>query len=335
MKSKSLRQIVIRPEEKGDVRAIEGVLKRSFNGDYESELVERIRNSSDYIPELALVAEVEGKIVGFNLLSTVSLVRKDSSRKILSLGPLAVEPECQSQGIGSMLIRYALAEVDKTDFDIVVLLGHADYYPRFGFVSASLHDVYPPLPWDDGSFMVRVREGRGTPKGGLVIYPESWELARNFSADNLVLREAKIEDMGQVARVFKISFRDAMPNLPVLHSDTEDRKFFSTSVFESDTVIIAVEDGESFSTVWGFIAFNEDFVNHLYVLPVGRRSGIGRRLMALAKAQREELSLWAFQQNKPALSFYANEGFNPVRYTDGEGNEEREPDVLLRWSRDS
>ena len=72
---------------------------------------------------------------------------------------------------------------------------------------------------------------------------------------------------------------------------------------------------------------------HLYVLPDFQRQGIGGRLLALAKERSPDgLTLWVFQQNTQARTFYASHGFVPERFTDGAENEEREPDVMLRWS---
>jgi putative acetyltransferase len=87
-------------------------------------------------------------------------------------------------------------------------------------------------------------------------------------------------------------------------------------------------------TLNGFIAFRENWIDQFYVLPVRQGHGIGSALLDIAKAAHPELSLWTFERNDPARRFYERRGFVAVDWTDGSGNEEREPDVLYRWTRD-
>lgn len=81
-----------------------------------------------------------------------------------------------------------------------------------------------------------------------------------------------------------------------------------------------------------FLALGGDMVEHLNVRPDSQRTGIGTALLDAAKARRPAgLRLWVFQRNQGALSFYSRHGFVEIELTDGAGNDEREPDVLLAW----
>ena len=129
------------------------------------------------------------------------------------------------------------------------------------------------------------------------------------------------------ASVLRTTRKHSLPYLPDLHSEDEDIRFLADRVFAADTVLLALHDGK----VVGFIAFSEGWVDHLYVVPGWQGRGIGRELLGRAKLQCRTLQLWTFEQNIGALRFYEREGFRVVKRTNGSGNEEKEPDVLLRW----
>ena len=143
-----------------------------------------------------------------------------------------------------------------------------------------------------------------------------------------MIRPATPSDIGDIARVFRVSFQTAMSFLPVLHTPEEDRAFLRTRVFPNCEIWVADENG-----VAGFIAFREGWIEHLYIHPAYQRRGLGRALLAQAKARFAELQLWTFQRNHRAIAFYEANGFRLVRQTDGAENEEREPDALYVWSR--
>ncbi len=137
--------------------------------------------------------------------------------------------------------------------------------------------------------------------------------------------------MTEVAEVFRKSFRATYPNFLELHSPAEDRGFFKDVVFEKDSVYLAqtIEDGRTV----GFIAFNHDFIDHLYVAPEAQKHGIGSKLIAVAKSESDKLRLWTFQQNTRARAFYKKHGFSEILETDGFETQEKQPDVLLEWVR--
>ncbi|GLK65916.1 hypothetical protein GCM10017635_33930 [Paracoccus kondratievae] len=122
----------IRPEMRHDHMAITALLDRAFGGPDEGRLVDELRAYGDLA--LSLVAEAEGTIIGHIALSPIA-----AEAPALALAPLAIHPAVQSRGIGSALIRAAIAAY--ADHAIVVL-GDPAYYGRFGFVPADLDSPY-------------------------------------------------------------------------------------------------------------------------------------------------------------------------------------------------
>ncbi|KAL6070577.1 putative N-acetyltransferase YhbS [Balamuthia mandrillaris] len=185
---RSSSQVSIRPEAPtadGDV--VTEVLRDAFGGPEEAALVKALRSGSAgaFYPELALVATMKNEekdaetIVGYISFSRAEVL--DSSGRacghVLALAPVAVSPRFQRRGIGSQLIRHALAIVrrDQERYPLaVVVVGHAEYYPKFGFKPARQFGLEAPFPVDDESFMVlEVKEGilsSGAAPRGLLRY---------------------------------------------------------------------------------------------------------------------------------------------------------------------
>jgi putative acetyltransferase len=124
----------IRAEEPRDRAAVQAVNEAAFGQPAEARLVAALREQANSI--ISLVAEDEGAIVGHILFSPVALTGHPEL-KIMGLAPMAVTPERQRQGIGSGLVRAGLEECGKLGFGAVVVLGHPEYYPRFGFSPAA------------------------------------------------------------------------------------------------------------------------------------------------------------------------------------------------------
>ncbi|HYM00486.1 MAG TPA: GNAT family N-acetyltransferase [Blastocatellia bacterium] len=146
---------------------------------------------------------------------------------------------------------------------------------------------------------------------------------------SIEIEAATVADGAACAGILREAREHSLPYLPVLHTEQEDVQFLTDRVFGTDTVLVAV-DAETRRIV-GFIAFAEGWVDHLYVMPEVHRRGIGARLLDRAKLNQATLKLWTFQRNVGAIRFYERHGFSVLRYTDGAGNEEKEPDVLLEW----
>jgi putative acetyltransferase len=169
---------VIRSEQNKDSEAIHEVNRLAFGQEEEALLVQRIRESSHFIPELSLVASQEGKIVGHILFSKIHIETVEGKKSVLSLAPMAIHPEFQNQGIGSKLVREGLKRCRNLGHEIVIVVGHPHYYPRFGFVPAGQKGLKAPFPVPDEAFMVLEL----TPKAltgieGTVSYPPEFDEA--------------------------------------------------------------------------------------------------------------------------------------------------------------
>lgn len=137
--------IVIRPESPDDLDAIRRVVAAAFESEAQAQLVDRIRASPEYVPGMALVAEIDGEIVGHVMLS-YAVIRNESDRRISMLSPLAVLPEFQRKGIGSALVRASLAAAEAHGEPVVILEGSPAYYGRLGFEHAVKYGIEIHLP---------------------------------------------------------------------------------------------------------------------------------------------------------------------------------------------
>jgi putative acetyltransferase len=169
------RAVRIRPEEPSDYAAINNVVTDAFGRPNEAKLVRLLRASDVYLPDLTFVAEDEGEIVGHIMLSYAELHGTGPDR-VLSLAPLAVKPERQRDGIGIALTSAALEAADARGEPLVIVLGHAEYYPRFGFEPARSHGIEPPddaIP--DEVFMVRRLRAYDPAIRGRIVYPAPFD----------------------------------------------------------------------------------------------------------------------------------------------------------------
>ncbi len=152
--------LIIRPETPTDYARIYEITEAAFRdldvSDHtEHDLVNRLRDSAAYIPQLALVAELNGEVVGHILFTRAAIVGPDRSRETLVLAPVSVAPPHQQCGIGGRLIRAGIQIARDMGFDSINLVGHAEYYPRFGFVRASRYAIRVPFDVPDDVFMIQ------------------------------------------------------------------------------------------------------------------------------------------------------------------------------------
>jgi putative acetyltransferase len=138
---------VIEPEQEADHQAVRRVVAAAFADQPEvADLVELIRASPQYEPDLALVARRGRELVGHVMISHAELVDGETSWDVLTLSPLAVRPDVQRQGIGSALVVEVLRRADATGATLVTLEGSPAFYPRFGFRDARTLGVTIDLP---------------------------------------------------------------------------------------------------------------------------------------------------------------------------------------------
>ncbi|MDQ6421754.1 N-acetyltransferase [Paenibacillus sp. LHD-117] len=126
--------IIIRTETSKDIEQVFDVNRAAFgNRDDEAQLVERIRRSEQFVAQLSIVAERDGDIIGHLLLSKAEVVDDESRHEVIVLAPIAVLPNVQKLGVGTRLIEEGLKRCKELGYGLVLLIGHPDYYPRFGF----------------------------------------------------------------------------------------------------------------------------------------------------------------------------------------------------------
>jgi putative acetyltransferase len=137
-------ELLIRTETAGDHDAIARVNREAFSGDAEAKLVSALRD--DGYVRLSLVAELDGQIVGHVLFSGLPIRTAHGTVPALSVAPMAVLPTHQRQGVGTRLLREGLRLGREAGHRIVLVLGHKEYYPRFGFSPELARSIACPFP---------------------------------------------------------------------------------------------------------------------------------------------------------------------------------------------
>jgi len=153
--------LIIRPETPTDYSAIKEVNDLAFGQPVEGKLVENLRKNPKFVPELSLVAEASGKIVGHILFFPIVIKSAAGKEKgTISLAPLAVRPEFQKQGIGHGLILEGLKACRQLGYDSVIVFGHPEYYPKLGFRPAGTWSIKDTFGAPAEAFMaMELKEG--------------------------------------------------------------------------------------------------------------------------------------------------------------------------------
>jgi putative acetyltransferase len=169
--------VEIRAERPEDHEAIARVVAAAFGSSVEAQLVDAIRASPGYIPELALVAEVDGRVVGHVMITFATLRSDGSEHRIAMLSPLAVAPDCERRGIGSALVRAVTAGADSRGEPLVILEGSPQFYGRLGFEHSVPHGIEITLPsWapPEAAQVIRLSSYDAS-LTGRVIYPPAFD----------------------------------------------------------------------------------------------------------------------------------------------------------------
>jgi predicted N-acetyltransferase YhbS len=157
-------------------RIIESAFKNeAYSDNKEQFLVKKLRSSDAFIPELSIVAEDDGKIVGHILLTKIKIKNDQRAFESLALAPVSVMPIYQKKGIGGQLIKEAHKIAKVLGYKSIVLLGHETYYPKFGYELARNYDIKIPFDAADENCMVieLVKDGlKGV--NGVVEYAEEF-----------------------------------------------------------------------------------------------------------------------------------------------------------------
>jgi predicted N-acetyltransferase YhbS len=143
----------------------------------EQELVRRLRGSDAFVPELSMVAEAEGALVGYILFTRATIRDAAMNHETLVLAPLAVAPGFQRKGIGARLVEAGHLAACNLGFASCVLVGHPAYYPRFGYRPAESFGVLTHLELPPGVFMACELRPKGfAGVRGMLIYATEFEL---------------------------------------------------------------------------------------------------------------------------------------------------------------
>ena len=166
----------IRGETKNDYENITCVNDLAFGQRNEAKLVELLRQNTKFIQELSIVAIHGQQIAGHILFFPVNIIHETIIYESLSLGPMSVIPEFQKQGIGGKLIIHGLNVARELGFKSVIVLGHSNYYPKFGFKKASYWEIRCPFEVPDEVFMaIELKEGGLDRIKGMVEYPVEFD----------------------------------------------------------------------------------------------------------------------------------------------------------------
>jgi putative acetyltransferase len=160
--------VVVRVEESRDSEGVRTVNEQAFGRPNEASLVDALRG----LPQsISLVASARERIVGHILFTPLQIEGSPKEVVASGLGPMAVLPECQRQGVGSQLVRAGLDSCRASRHDAVVVIGHPEFYSRFGFVPAVTKGLRCEFDVPSEVFMVlELRTGALDSSGGFVKY---------------------------------------------------------------------------------------------------------------------------------------------------------------------
>ena len=173
-------KITLRKETIDDYDAVFNLIQKAFESESMSDhkeqfLVERLRKSKAFVPELSIVAEVDNQIIGHILLTRLIIKNENAQFDSLALAPVSVLPDFQGKGVGAQLITFAHSKAKELGYTSVVLLGHEHYYPRFGYQPAHLFDIELPfdVPKENSMVLELIPHGlKGV--SGVVEYPKEF-----------------------------------------------------------------------------------------------------------------------------------------------------------------
>lgn len=192
--------IIFRLERKEDYRAVENLVRESFWNVYRPGCMEHyvlnpLREDKDFVRELDIVMEQDGKIIGQNIF-VKAIIKADDGRDIpiLTMGPICISPELKRQGYGKVLLDYSLEKATELGIGAVCFEGNIDFYGKSGFTFASVYGIrYHGLPeGTDASFFLckelipgyldDITGEYATPQGYFVDESEVEEFDKEFPA---------------------------------------------------------------------------------------------------------------------------------------------------------
>ena len=163
----------IRVEKPIDIEKIWRINAEAFGTEEEANLVNVLRNSD--LSYISLVYEENHELIGHIFFSPVELVGNNSGLRVIGLAPMAVIPEMQNKGIGSLLVKAGIQQCIAEDYDVIVVLGHPKFYPKFGFVPSVNYGIKSEYEVPEDVFMVlELKENTLQGRQGTVKYHEAF-----------------------------------------------------------------------------------------------------------------------------------------------------------------
>ena len=165
--------VAIRDERPDDRAAVRAVNERAFGGTEEATIVERLHRAGAIL--VSLVAVADAAVIGHIAFSAVE-IEHTSGHRGAGLAPMAVDPAWQRHGVGRQLVHEGLSRCRRLGLDVVVVLGHPGYYPRFGFLPASRFGLRSEYAVPDDVFMaLELAPGSLSGSAGLVRYHRAFQ----------------------------------------------------------------------------------------------------------------------------------------------------------------
>jgi putative acetyltransferase len=163
----------IRNEQPGDRDQVRTVTQAAFDRFEEADLIDELRAEGAVL--LSLVAEIDGRVVGHILFSRMEVETPQGNVRAVSLAPMAVLPGFQRQQVGSQLVRRGIDELKMRGERMILVLGHKEYYPRFGFSTEMSRNLQSPFP-PEAFMALELLEGALKGIHGVVRYPSAFGL---------------------------------------------------------------------------------------------------------------------------------------------------------------
>jgi len=167
--------IIIRKETPDDFQQVARVIEMAFRQKNEAVLVEKLRHNIKYNANLSIVAEYHGNVIGHILFFPIVIRTGETRIASLALAPLSVSPEFQQMGVGRRLIQEGLRKAREMSCTSIVVLGHSEYYSKFGFVPARKWGITAPFEVPEDVFMcIELEEDALVNAAGVVEYPQEF-----------------------------------------------------------------------------------------------------------------------------------------------------------------
>lgn len=172
--------IIIREEEQKDLKEVKEMIKKSFESaehtdNNEHNLAEKLRKSGNFIKELSLVAERDGKIIGHIMSTRLDIVSDSDKHVSLAIAPLSVHPDFQRMGVGGLLIKETFKIAKELGYGSIFLLGSEKYYPKFGFEKSTNFGISAPFDVPSENFMaIELTKGALENVSGNIVYAKEF-----------------------------------------------------------------------------------------------------------------------------------------------------------------